>query len=76
LGVVPWLAAKACNGREETLSPISTKIANCRTVILRAARERDHGAPETAKLDRAALVDERSSILSAIEEIEDLCAEL
>ena len=36
-------------------SVVLAKIANCRTVILRAARERNAEAPETAQLDRAAL---------------------
>jgi CRISPR-associated protein Cas1 len=36
-------------------SIVVAKIANCRTVILRAARERDNAAPETAELDGAAL---------------------
>jgi len=36
-------------------SVVLAKIANCRTVILRASRERADTAPETAELDRAAM---------------------
>ena len=36
-------------------SVVLAKLANCRTVLLRAARERADNAPGTAELDRAAL---------------------
>ena len=36
-------------------SIVVAKIANCRTVVLRAARERDKDTPETANLDGVAL---------------------